>query len=74
MSVRLLELLPKHPIVSIPRVAEILGTTKPTASKAVRILEELGILIQTSARRRDRMFRYATYLEKLQAGTELEQV
>ncbi len=72
MSLRLLEMLPRHPIVTVSRVVEMLGTTKPTASKAVGILENLGILVQRSRRRRDRMFRYETYLENLRAGTDLE--
>jgi hypothetical protein len=72
MSIRLLERLPQKPVVTIPGVAEDLETTKPTAAKAVAILEELGILVQATERRRDRVFQYAAYLEKLKVGTELE--
>jgi Fic family protein len=72
MSLRLLEMLPRHPIVTVSRVVEMLDTTKPTASKSVGVLESLGILRQTSERRRDRLFRYEAYLEKLRAGTDLD--
>jgi Fic family protein len=72
MSVRLLELLPRHPVVTIPSVVKLLQTTKPTAGKAVEVLEGLGILAETTGRRRDRTFSYKAYLDQLRTGTELE--
>ncbi|MFW5876608.1 MAG: Fic family protein [Myxococcota bacterium] len=72
MAVRLFEELPRHPIVTIARVTELLDTTKPTAAKAVSILVEAGVLTETTGRRRDRTFSYAAYLDLLRAGTELE--
>jgi hypothetical protein len=50
----------------------MLEMTKPTANKAVGVLENLGVLTQASPRRRNRMFRYDAYLEKLRAGTDLD--
>jgi Fic family protein len=41
-AVRLLELLPRRPVVTIPAVAKMLETTKPTATKSVELLEKLG--------------------------------
>src|SRR5207237_8436095 len=73
MSVRLFELLPQHPIVTIPGVVRLLDTTKPTAAKAVGVLTDLGILVETTGRRRDRTFGYRTYLDRLRVGTELEE-
>jgi len=72
MAARLLDQLPRHPIVTIPAVVTILQTTKPTAAKAVSLLGEVGILRETTGRRRDRAFRYVEYLQRLQVGTELE--
>jgi Fic family protein len=72
IAVRLLEQLPVHPVVTIPGIVKLLGTTKPTAGKAVELLESLGVLVETSGKRRDRTFAYDAYLEKLRAGTELE--
>jgi len=46
-------------------------TTKPTAGKAVQVLENLGVLAETSGKQRARSFAYAAYLEKLRAGTEI---
>jgi Fic family protein len=71
-AARLFELLPEHPVVTIGRVVELLGTTKPTAGKAVRTLVDAGVLVETTGRRRDRMYGYAAYLDRLRAGTELE--
>jgi Fic family protein len=71
MSIRLIEQLPVHPVVTIPAVVKLLKTTKPTAGKAVQVLENLGVLAETSGKQRDRSFAYAAYLEKLRAGTEI---
>jgi len=71
-GIRLLEQLPVHPVVTIPSVVKLLNTTKPTAGKAVQLLESLGVLTETSGKQRDRTFAYAAYLEKLRVGTELE--
>lgn len=68
---RLLELLPKRPVIAIPRVVKELSTTTPTAAKSVALLESLGILRETTGRKRDRSFAYAAYLDRLRAGTEL---
>jgi cell filamentation protein, protein adenylyltransferase len=70
-AARLLEILPRHPVVTIPGVVKMLGTTKPTATKSIALLEALGILRETTGRKRDRAYRYAAYLEHLRAGTEL---
>ncbi|MCE9625089.1 MAG: Fic family protein [Deltaproteobacteria bacterium] len=71
VSLRLFELLPLHPIVTMPGVVKLLETTKPTAIKAITLLEKLGILSESSGRKRDRTFCYSGYLEKLRVGTEL---
>lgn len=72
MAARLFELLPEHPIVSIVAAVKLLGTTKPTAAKAVTALVDAGVLAETSGRRRDRTFSYAAYLDRLRTGTEIE--
>jgi Fic family protein len=73
MAVRLLEHLPEHPIITIHRATKLLKTTLPTTTKAVGVLEDLGILVETTGRRRDRAFSYQAYLDRLRAGTELEE-
>ncbi len=70
MAARLLEALPSNPMVTIPRAVDLFDTTKPTASKAVSVLEEIGILKETTGRQRDRVFTYKSYLELLKTETE----
>jgi Fic family protein len=72
IAVRLLEQLPVHPVVTIPGIVKLLETTKPTAGRAVQLLESLGVVVETSGKQRDRTFAYKAYLERLRAGTELE--
>ena len=63
----------KHPIVTIAKVTSLLETTKPTANKAVTALVEVGVLVETTGRKRDRTFSYNAYLDLLRTGTELEE-
>jgi len=69
-GIRLFELLPAHPIITVSSVVKLLKTTKPTATKAVSGLVDAGILVETTGRRRDRSFSYEAYLNILRAGTE----
>jgi Fic family protein len=70
-SLRLFELLPRHPIVTVASAMKLLDTTKPTASRAVELLNAAGVLVETTGRKRDRSFAYEKYLSQLRAGTEL---
>lgn len=71
-AIRLFELLPRHPILSIASSVKLLGATKPTATRAVEMLVDAGILIETTGKKRDRSFAYGTYLDRLRSGTELD--
>jgi Fic family protein len=70
-ALRLFELLPGRPIVTVAAVMRLLTTTKPTAGRAIDALEAAGVLVETTGRRRDRSFAYRKYLDRLSAGTEL---
>lgn len=70
-AVRLFELLPRHPIVSVASVMKLLETTKPTAGKAIERLVLAGVLVESTGRKRDRSFTYRGYLDRLKVGTEL---
>jgi Fic family protein len=72
VAARLFEELPRHPVVTITFVVKLLETTKPTAAKAIALLEEVGVVVETTGRRRDRTFSYKKYLDLLRVGTELE--
>lgn len=62
---RLLEALLTHPVVTLPRVVELLDTTKPTASRCIEALLEIGVLHETTGRQRDRVYVYKAYLSVL---------
>src|SRR5690606_3886049 len=71
-AVRLFELLPRHPVVSVALAIKQLGVSKPTAGRAVEALEKAGVLVETTGKKRDRSWVYQRYLDKLRVGTELE--
>jgi len=64
-ALRLFEQLPTHPMITLPKAIELLKTTKPTASKAIATLVEVGILIETTGKARDRVYAYDAYLRAL---------
>jgi Fic family protein len=67
-AIRLLDLLPEHPVVTVPMVAKLLKVTGPTARKAVEVAVDAGVLRETSGKQRDRVFAYHRYLEVLTGG------
>jgi Fic family protein len=64
-ALRLFELLPSNPVVTVSSAIRLLDTTKPTAGKAIDTLEAAGVLKETTGRMRGREFAYANYLAKL---------
>ena len=66
-AIHLLDLLPSNPIVTVPKATTLLGTTAPTARKAVEVLERIGVLRETSGKQRDRVYAYQAYLQALTA-------
>ncbi len=59
-----------NPILSISRTAEKTGITFPTVTSAIGHLQKLGVLRETTGRRRGRLFVYGAYLDILNEGTE----
>lgn len=64
-AVGLLDRLPEHPIVTVARVRALLSITAPAAGKAIAVLEDLGILRETTGKQRDRVYAYHHYLRIL---------
>jgi Fic family protein len=64
-AIQLFEALPNHPVISMPLVTRLLSTTKPTAGKAIELLQIADILKEVGARKRDRLYRYEPYVELL---------
>jgi len=65
ISYRLFELLPMMPRFSVEHVRQRLDTTFPTASAAVKLLEDLGILAELTGQRKNRVYSYQAYVELL---------
>ena len=64
-SYRLFELLPMMPRFTIDRVKQKLDTTFPTANAAVKVLEDLGIVTETTGQKKNRSYLYQGYVGKL---------
>ncbi|MBQ0918862.1 Fic family protein [Hydrogenophaga aromaticivorans] len=64
-SYRLFELLPTMPRFSVERVRQALNTTFPTASAAIKLLQELGIVTEVTGQKKNRSFSYQTYIDLL---------
>jgi Fic family protein len=70
-AVRLFELLPRHPIVTVASAMRLVTTSKPTAGRAIEHLVEASVLVESTGKRRDRSYAYRAYLDRLKVGTEL---
>lgn len=68
-AVRLFEQLPRRPILTAAGVEAMLSTTRPTATKAISTLVDLGLLKEVSGKQRDRSFVYVNYLDVLASET-----
>ena len=64
-SLRLFELLPTMPRFTIALVQQKLATTFPTATAAVMLLEELGIVTELTGLKKNRSYSYQAYVELL---------
>jgi Fic family protein len=72
VALRLFELLPRHPVVTVASVMKLVETTKPTAGRAIELLVAANVLVETTGKKRDRAFVYRGYLDRLRVGTELD--
>lgn len=62
---RLFELLPTMPRFTVDKARQQLETSFPTANAAVRLLEELGIVMEMTGQRKNRTFSYQSYIDLL---------
>lgn len=67
---RVLDLLRRHPIMTIPNAADQLNLTPPTIRSAVESLEALNIVREITGKQRDRIYLYDQYVKILDEGTE----
>ena len=64
-SYRLFEMLPMMPRFTIERVRQQLDTSFPTATAAVKVLEDLGIVTEMTGQKKNRSYSYQAYVELL---------
>ena len=64
-SYRLFEMLPMMPRFTIERVRQQLDTSFPTATSAVRVLEDLSIVTEMTGQKKNRCYSYQAYVELL---------
>ncbi len=64
-SYRLFEMLPMMPRFTIERVRQQLDTSFPTATTAVKVLEDLGIVTEMTGQKKNRSYSYQAYVELL---------
>ncbi|MCW5666225.1 MAG: Fic family protein [Piscinibacter sp.] len=69
IALRLFELLPLMPRFTIEQARQKLDTTFPTATAAVKLLLDLGMLSELTGQKKNRLFSYAAYVELLSEGT-----
>ena len=63
--------LMEHPIATSGSLVKKTGIAPATVNKALVHLESLGIVKELTARKRNRLFSYAGYIEIMSRGTEL---
>ncbi len=63
--------LMEHPIATSGSLVEKTGITPATVNKALGHLEQLGIVKELTAQKRNRLFSYAGYIEIMSRGEEL---
>ena len=69
-ALRVHELMQAHPIVTIPTVSSRLGVSFATARGALEKLVGVGVMRETTGRRRGRIYAYTAYLALLDRGAD----
>lgn len=69
-AIRLLDMLPAHPMITLPLAIKLLDVSKPTAIKALDALQQTGILRETTGMKRNRIYAYHKYLQVLTQDTD----
>ncbi|RII25149.1 MAG: cell filamentation protein Fic [Geobacter sp.] len=69
-ALRLHQYLQRKPLITIQKVADETGMTRPTVATSVKHLTDLGIVRELTGKERHRLFVYDEYLKILNEGTE----
>lgn len=69
-ALRVLDLLVRRPVITIPVVCSDTGLTPHTVAKVMAKLAQAGLVKEVTGKRRNRVFSYHRYLKVLNEGTE----
>jgi Fic family protein len=69
-ATRLHDLVSREVVFRIPQAAIALQSNEVTVGSAARNLERLGVIVETTGRRRNKLYVYREYLRLIEAGTE----
>jgi hypothetical protein len=61
----------ERPIVTSNWLVTMTGLTAATVNKSLSHLEQLGVVKEVTAKKRNRLFSYAAYVDIMNRGTEL---
>ena len=65
-SYRLFEMLPMMPRFTVESARQKLVTSFPTANAAVKVLEELGIVVEMTGQKKNRRYSFQAYIDLLE--------
>ncbi len=71
LSLRLFELLPQQPLITVNRAVDLLDCSRPAAAKALRVLEAAAVLQPLDVRKKNRTLVFKEYLDHLREGTDV---
>lgn len=69
-AMRLFDLLPANPVITLNRAIKLMEVSKPTAIRSLALLRKVGILKETTGKQRDRIYTFHRYLRLLTPDTE----
>jgi len=69
-ELKLIEFLFGHPLTDIQTAQKQLGVSYNTAASAIARLEKANLLKETTGRQRNRIFRFAAYLDLFESPAE----
>ena len=64
------EMLPDHPMVTLPMATKMLAINKVTAQRTIQALVDAKVLHEITGKARDRVYAYRKYLAVLGENTE----
>lgn len=68
--IRVFRRLCERPLATLNQICEQTGLTFPATARAMQTLEQLGIVVEITGHRRNRVFAYQEHLNILSEGTE----